>query len=63
MGDTPVALYCFFRTNLSPIFGEMVGQGRDPLVLHYAYGCVCVCVCVCVGKMLVHTQGKLHQNK
>ena len=39
IGDTPVALCCFLSTNLSPIFGEMAGQGRDPLVL-----CVCVCV-------------------
>ena len=33
IGDTPVALCCFLSTNLSPIFGEMAGQGREPLVL------------------------------
>ena len=34
MGDTPVALCCFLRMNLSPIFGEIAGQGRHPFVLY-----------------------------
>ena len=33
MGETPVALGCFLRTNLCFIFEEMAGQGREPLVL------------------------------
>jgi len=33
MGDTPVALCCFFRINLWLILAEMAGQGREPFVL------------------------------
>ena len=33
MGETPVALDCFLRTNLWFIFEDMAGHGRDPFVL------------------------------
>jgi len=33
-GDTPVALGCFFRTNLWLILEDMDEQGRAPFVLH-----------------------------
>ena len=33
MGETPVALDCFLRTNLWFIFEDIAGQGRDPFVL------------------------------
>ena len=38
MGETPVALDCFLRTNLWFIFEDMAGHGRDPFVLRARRG-------------------------
>ena len=38
MGETPVALDCFLRTNLWFIFEDMAGHGRDPFVLRVRRG-------------------------
>ena len=38
MGETPVALDCFLRTNLWFIFEDIAGQGRDPFVLRARRG-------------------------